>query len=104
MAKQFDELRATMSVKSRRRAKVLYRQEALILDVTESIWKLLKKRKMNKVMLAKKLGCTQPHVTKLLNGGRNMTLRTLANIVGALDGEVTIKLKPAAPENDDEQS
>lgn len=55
-------------------------QEKLILAVTEAIWAALEDRKMSKADLAKALGCSKSHVTYLLDGSRNMTLRTLANI------------------------
>ncbi len=71
----------------------LYAQEGLILEVTESIWDVLKDRGWQKQDLARALGCSKSHVTQLLNGGRNMTLRTLADIAETLNCQVSIDLE-----------
>ena len=69
-----------------------FSQEDLILDVTEAIWEQLDRREWNKKKLAKKLGRSQAYVTQLLNGSRNMTLRTLSDVVFALDLKINIRL------------
>jgi|GEM_PF-2931788 transcriptional regulator with XRE-family HTH domain len=69
-----------------------YNQEALILDVTEQIWERLEELGLKKQDLGDRLGCGKSHVTQLLNGGRNMTLRTLSDIALALESEVKIYL------------
>lgn len=63
----------------------LLRQEGLILSVTESIWQALTEKEWTKADLAEKLGVSRSHVTQLLSGQRNMTMRTLADIADALD-------------------
>jgi len=62
-----------------------YAQEGLILDVTEAIWEMMDQTGIKKKDLAKKLGKSSAYITQLLNGSRNMTLRTLADIAYALD-------------------
>lgn len=68
----------------------LYAQEGLILKITEEIWSAMERRGINKQNLAEKLGTGKSHVSQLLNGGRNMTLRTLADIAGALNQHIEI--------------
>lgn len=63
-------------------------QEDLILDVTEQIWNRMHELDVSKSELARKLDTSKANVTQLLNGGRNMTLRTLAHIAYVLDTEV----------------
>ena len=67
-----------------------YEQEGLILQVTEGIWKVLKERGWNKTDLANALGTSKSNVTQLLNGSRNMTLRTLSDICFALGATVRV--------------
>ncbi|MEX2148968.1 MAG: helix-turn-helix transcriptional regulator [Steroidobacteraceae bacterium] len=69
-----------------------YAQEALIVDVAEEIWATLDKVGMSKAQLAEKLGRSKAFVTQVLNGTRNMTLRTLADISFALGVNVCMRL------------
>ena len=73
----------------RRRAFV---QEELILDTAEQIWELMKKKNIRKVRLSETLGRSAAYVTQLLNGSRNMTLRSLADVATALGGTVRIRI------------
>ena len=66
-------------------------QEKLILKVTEEVWCLLEKLGLSKADLAERLGVSRAHVTQLLNGNRNMTLRSLADIGFFLDRPVNIE-------------
>ena len=65
--------------------KKLYAEESLILEVSEMIWDELKKRELSKADLASATGTSKSHISQLLNGSRNMTLRTLADIAFALN-------------------
>lgn len=60
-------------------------QEHLLLDVTELIVELMNERGVSRSELADRLGKTKGHVTQLLSGSRNLTLRTLSDIFVALD-------------------
>ena len=62
-------------------------QEQLILDVTESVFEQLEIQIKSKADLAEAMGRSKAFVTQLLNGSRNMTLRTLSDIAFALDVE-----------------
>lgn len=75
----------------------VYLQEKLILEVTESIWEIMNRKKVNKTELAKRIKTSKPNVTQLLNGGRNMTLRTLSDIAVALDATVRITVTSKKP-------
>lgn len=68
----------------------LFAQEGLILDITEEIWAAMEWRGINKQQLADRLGTGKSHVSQLLNGARNMTLRTLSDIAGALEQQIEI--------------
>ena len=69
----------------------LVKQEELILDVTELIFEKMEERGLNKSQLASMLDTTKSHVTQLLRGSRNMTLRTVSDIFFNLDCEIAIK-------------
>lgn len=68
-----------------------FNQERLIVDVAELITKTLNESSMNQATLARELGKSKGYVSQLLNGSRNMTLRTLADIATELDKKVEFK-------------
>jgi DNA-binding Xre family transcriptional regulator len=68
-------------------------QERLITEVTETIWKVMEESGINKTDLANRIGATKGHVSQVLNGSRNMTLRTLADICFALELKPTFDVK-----------
>jgi transcriptional regulator with XRE-family HTH domain len=59
-------------------------QERLIAEVTEEIWKAMEEAGINKTQLAERMGSTRGYISQVLNGSRNMTLRTLSDICFAL--------------------
>lgn len=73
-----------------------YAQEGLIVDVAETIYEAMDKRRVLRVDLAKQLGCSKALVSQMLNGKRNMSLRTLADIAHALGYRVEIRFKERA--------
>lgn len=72
----------------------LFAQEVLITQTTEEIWKAMEEAGINKTDLANKMAATKGYVSQILNGSRNMTLRTLADICFALDYQPTLRLEP----------
>lgn len=71
-----------------------FAQEGLIVDVTETIYEAMAMREVNKTQLAKLLGCSKVHVTQMLNGTRNVRLRTLSDMAHVLGYKVEITFKP----------
>ncbi len=65
--------------------KNVYYQEKLILEVTETIAKLMHKNGVSKSELAKRLGKGRSYVTQLLDGTCNMTLRTISDVFVSLN-------------------
>jgi transcriptional regulator with XRE-family HTH domain len=59
-------------------------QERLILDVTEMICELMNEAGVSRAELAARLGTSKSHVTQLLAGNRNFTIRTLSDVLVAL--------------------
>ncbi len=66
----------------------LLAQEELILEVTEVLCGLLEEETISKKELADRLGKSKGFVSQLLNGGRNLTLRTVADILHVLGYKV----------------
>ena len=73
------------------------RQEELIVEVTEAMARALRSSGLTKTELAARLGKTKGFVSQILGGGSNLTLRTLADISGALGCNVQVQLKPEKP-------
>ena len=59
-------------------------QEHLLLEVTEIIAELMAAQGVTKAELARRLRTTKGHVTQMLSGSRNLTLRTLSDVFTAL--------------------
>ncbi len=72
----------------------LFAQEQLIVAVAEHIWEQMEDRKISKAEIASALGKSKAFITQVLNGTRNMTLRTLSDIAFALDAELEIQFRP----------
>ena len=70
------------------------RQEELIIEVTEAMARALRNSGLTKTELASRLGKSKGFVSQILGGGKNLTLRTLADVSGALGCKVEIQLKP----------
>lgn len=71
-----------------------YLQEKFILEVTEIIAQLMEKKNVKKVELAKRLNRSKGYITQLLNGRANMTLRTVSDVLRALDSSLSISAQP----------
>ena len=71
----------------------LFAQEGLLLAASEEIWRVMNRNLITKAELAKRIGCSRAHITMVLNGTRNMTLRTLSDIAKALGCDVAVRLK-----------
>lgn len=71
-------------------------QEILITDVTEMIVGLMQEAKVTRLEMARRLGKSKGFVSHLLSGQRNMTLRTLADLVGAVEHRVEVFAVPCS--------
>ncbi len=68
----------------------LLAQEELIWELTETLCKLLEKEKISRKELADRLGKSKGFVSRLLNGGRNLTMRAVADILHVLGYKVSL--------------
>ncbi len=59
-------------------------QEEFILDVTETIAQEMEEQQLLQKDLADRLGKSKSHVSQMLGGGRNLTLRSISDIASAL--------------------
>ena len=69
-------------------------QEELIIEVTEAMARALRGSGLTQTELAHRLGKSKGFVSQVLGGGKNLTLRTLADVAGALGCKVQVQLKP----------
>jgi transcriptional regulator with XRE-family HTH domain len=69
----------------------LMAQGDLIMEVTETLCELLEKEKVSRKELAERLGKSKGFVSQLLNGGRNLTLRTVADILHVLGYKISLR-------------
>ena len=80
-----------------REAMRLFHQERVILDVTERMCEALDCQGMNRVQLAAAMGKSKGHISQLLDGSANMTLRTMSDVFLALGLIAHIKTQPLHP-------
>lgn len=71
-----------------------FRQEELILETTELIAKVMNQNGVSKSDLALKLKKSKAHVSQCLSGEQNLTLRTLADIFGAIGYHMQVGATP----------
>lgn len=74
-------------------AKRLYAQESLIINTSEDFLALMESQFVKKSKLASMMDKTKSFVSQSLNGKRNLTLRTLADMAFFLDATVIISFK-----------
>ena len=60
----------------------------LITAVQEEICRLMEKNDVSRIELAKRIGRSKGFVTQMLNSGRNLTLRTITDVLTTLETEV----------------
>jgi hypothetical protein len=72
----------------------LTNQEEIILDVAELILAKMEYKGISKSHLAKLLDTNKSHVTQLLRGSRNMTLRTVSDMFFELGCKIIIDAVP----------
>ena len=65
-------------------ARRLLNQEKLILEVTEALSEAIEEHGLTRSEVAKRLGKTKGFVSQLLAGGRNLTLRSVADLADAI--------------------
>jgi transcriptional regulator with XRE-family HTH domain len=72
----------------------LLEEERLILDSSELIHRLMDEERLSRTALAQRIGKSKGHISQLLDGRRNMTLRTLARLAYALNHRVYLNARP----------
>jgi len=76
-----------------------FQQETLILEVTEKVCELMEKKKIDKTMLAEKIGKSPRYITSFMRGTAKMDLRIISDIFFALDSEIEIVPKKLSWKN-----
>ncbi len=71
-----------------------YLQEKLILEITELISELMEEKGIRKIDLAQKLGRSKGYITQLLDGRANMTLKTISDVMWALESDLFMNSEP----------
>jgi transcriptional regulator with XRE-family HTH domain len=70
-----------------------FAEEELIVEAAEEIWSAMEKAKVTKSEIAERLSKSKAYVSQLLNGSRNMTLRSLADIAYCIGFRVQVSLE-----------
>jgi antitoxin component HigA of HigAB toxin-antitoxin module len=70
--------------------KRLFEQERVIFEVTELISKLMEEQNVSKADLARLLKTSKANITQMLDGRRNMTLRSIVDVTFHLNASLCI--------------
>jgi transcriptional regulator with XRE-family HTH domain len=70
-----------------------FAEEELIVDAAEEIWAAMAAAKVTKKDVADRLGKSKAFISQLLNGSRNMTLRTFADIAHCIGYRAKLSLQ-----------
>ncbi len=81
----------------------LVAEEWFITEVTEVVWASMEQAGVSKSELARRLGTSKGHITQLLGGSRNMTLRTLADICHVLEMRPSLRILPRRVQEEAEE-
>ena len=78
----------------RDRLSVEYRQQALVLEISERVHARLQQLGISQAELARRMDVSRPMITKLLAGDRNFQLKTLLRLGDALGMELKVDFVP----------
>ncbi len=78
----------------------IYENEKLIFEVTEMIEQLMEDKKTNKSNLAQSLNVSISNISQMLNGTKNMTLKTVSDILFHLGERMTVAHESLHLENE----
>jgi len=81
----------------------LFQQSKLNLEFTEMVCGLMEEKGVSRSELAERLGTSLSSITQILDGSRNITMRTASDLVVALGKAVNVSFGPIsirATEND----
>jgi len=74
-------------------------QGDLIMEVTETLCEILENEQVSRKELAERLGKSKGFISQLLNGGRNLTLRTVADILHVLGYKLNLTAEKVKKES-----
>ena len=71
-----------------------YQLQSTVVDLTEDICEIMEAKSITRADLARRLGKSRAWVTKLLRGDRNLTLRTIVEVLWELGYKVSVSAEP----------
>ena len=66
--------------------------EGLLLDISSQLKKLMEEKGITKKELAERMGVSPSYITKIF-GGNNISLKTIAKVLSALEVDATLEIK-----------
>jgi len=70
--------------------------EALVMRLADVIQETIEAQGLTRAELARLMGVSKPHITQTLSGQRNLTLKTAAEALHALDSRLEVSAVPLA--------
>ncbi|MFP4105100.1 MAG: helix-turn-helix domain-containing protein [Phycisphaerae bacterium] len=72
----------------------LYEEEGAVMDASLVVTRLMEEQGVSQKELAERLGTSRSSVSQLLNGSRNMTIRTMAKLLYELGHRLEVNSAP----------
>ena len=72
--------------------------EELVLNINEAICRRMEELNVSRSQLAEKLGVDRAYITKMLNGPSNLTLKTIVQVLHALNARLKVEVYEPCPE------
>lgn len=70
-----------------------FQYELLSANILGEVFRIMDERNITKAELAEKLSVSRAYITKIFNGYTNFTLKSLGNLMAALDIDIDMKFK-----------
>ena len=77
----------------------IYWEERAILDFTEDLLAMMKRRRLSQKELAERLQTAPAFISKLLSGNNNYTLKTMVKVARALNSRLKVQIEPLEKAN-----
>ena len=76
------------------RSSIEYRQQALVLELSERVLGRIGQLGISQAELARRMGVSRPMITKLLTGDSNFQLKTLLRLADSLEFDLAVDFIP----------
>ena len=71
----------------------LFQRERTIMEITEMLCRVMKEQNVSRAELADRLGMSKGSISQMLSGGRNLTVKSISDILFALNRSLVARVR-----------